>query len=587
MKTVLSLVKKTYRSLKEYGIKDTIQKIIYYNGRRRNTTTSDLLSNKIETGKKKECYNGDIKFSILTPLYNTSEKFLKEMIESVINQTYQNWELCLVDASDNYSNNIRKIVNSYVQKDSRVRYKVLDKNYGISKNTNAALDLVTGDFICLLDHDDLLTSNALYENFKILQNNSYGVVYSDECHLSVEGKYVNPFFKPDWSPDLLYAQNYVCHLLVVRKDLINMIGGFNENCDGSQDYDLILRLSQITSDVFHIPKILYIWRESQTSTAANPDSKPYAHEAGRIALNKHLKKMYGGSSYATDGRFLFTYDAHIRPTHNEMVSIIIPLKDKWEMTSECVDSIFEKTTYKNYEVILLNNKSCEPETFDFFNRIQKKYKNVRVFDADFDFNWSKLNNFGISKANGDVYIFLNNDTKVISPDWLDRLVADAVRDDIGVVGALLKYEDDTIQHAGVVVGMGGWADHIFKGMPTIHFCSPFVSPMLSRNVLAVTGACMAISKNAIEKLGGFDESFIICGSDVEICLRAYENGLINKYNANVELYHLESKSRSSFIPDNDFICSKNAYEKFLRTGDPYFNKNLDIMSVEPRICDNG
>lgn len=585
MEHILSLIKKTFTSLKSNGIKYTLNRIKLYKTAR-TQDLDEIISRKIQKSTNEKC-NGQIKFSILTPIYNTPEEYLKELLDSVLKQVYQNWELCLVDASDEKHDYIERVVNKYSKNDNRIIYKKLNGNYGISGNTNKALDFANGDYICLLDHDDLLPSNALYENYLILQNELHDVLYSDECHLSIEGKFVNPFFKPDWSPDLLYSQNYICHFLVIKKELLKLINGFNENCDGSQDYDLILRLSQMTTDIVHIPKILYIWRESQGSTAANPDSKPYAHEAGKIALNEHLKNKYGCSSYVSDGKFTFTYDAHIHSAHNELVSIIIPIKDKWEMTNECIESIFEKTIYKNFEIILLNNKSCEPETYTFFTAVRKKFEKVKVFDADFEFNWSKLNNFGIAKAKGDVYIFLNNDTTIISPDWLDRLIEDAVRDDIGVVGALLKYEDDTIQHAGVVVGMGGWADHVFKGMPAVHFCSPFVSPLLSRNVLAVTGACMAISKKTIGKIGGFDEAFTICGSDVEICLRAYENGLINKYNANVELYHLESKSRSSFIPENDFICSKKAYYKYLKNGDPYFNQNLDIMSVEPRVCNNG
>ncbi len=523
-----------------------------------------------------------IKFSIIVPLYNTDAKFLREMMDSVLVQSHQNWELCLADSSDVFHGYVGEICKEYAEKDSRIIYKKLDKNEGISGNSNIALNMASGDYIALLDHDDLLAPDALFQNAMAINETKAEVLYSDEIHLSQSGEFVNPFYKPDWSPDLLYSQNYVCHFLVFKKNLLKKVHGFRSEFDGAQDYDLTLRLSECSNKIHHIPKLLYIWRESPTSTASNADSKPYAHDAGKKALDGHLKRKYGKTAFADDGKYLFTYDARFPLSEEPLVSIIIPMKDKSELTDACIKSILQKTNYKNYEIIVLDNRSVEQETFAWFEKIEKTDNRIRILKADMEFNWSKLNNFGIKHANGDVYVFLNNDILLISEDWLQRLAENAMRTDNGVVGAQLLYEDNTIQHAGVVVGMGGWADHVFKGQQPVHFGMPFVSSQMSRDVLAVTGACMAISKRTLKKIGFFDERFVICGSDVEICIRAHEAGLLNRYDANVRLYHLESKSRDSFIPEIDFEMSKKCYKRYWNHQDPFYNMNLDLNTTTPQ-----
>ena len=531
--------------------------------------------------KAEERIPENIKFSVLVPLYNTPEKYLREMIQSVLDQTYGNWELCLADGSDPEHGYVEEVCQAYAKNDARVRYHRLVENKGISENTNACAKLATGDYIALLDHDDLYTTDALYWNAKAIYQTNADVLYSDEDHLALDGNHVNPLYKPDWSPDLLYSQMYICHLLVFRKSLFEKIGGYRKEFDGSQDYDLMLRFSEETEKICHIPKVLYSWRESETSTAANVDAKPYAHSAGKNALDEHLKKKYGENAWAEETEHTFVFNPRFRMEEQPLVSIIIPMKDHWEMTDACIKSIFQKSTYRNFEIIILDNRSEKEDTFKWFTEVQKK-EHVRVVDADMEFNWSKLNNFGVQHANGDVFVFLNNDTLVISEDWLERLAENALRPDVGVVGGLLLYEDDTIQHAGVVVGIGGWADHLFKGMAPVHYGSPYISPMVSRNVLAVTGACMAVSRKTLEKIGGFDEEFIICGSDIELCIRAHEKGLFNRYDAQVRLYHLESKSRDSYIPDVDFQKSYEAYGPYRENIDPYFNINLDVNSTTPR-----
>ena len=571
---------------KENGIRYTWRRLQYK--MRGNREYQEVLAQNSQMSElpqaQTEYVDGAIKFSVLVPLYNTDERFLREMIQSVIGQTYQNWELCLADGSDEAHASVQRICEEYAQTDARIRYQHLTENLGISENSNRCAEMATGDYIALLDHDDLYMPQALQMMAAAIEITDADVLYSDEDKVTESGVHANPFFKPDWSPDLLYAQMYICHLLVFKRSFMEALGGFRKEFDGSQDYDLMLRLSEVTQDICHVPMVLYSWRECQTSTAANADSKPYAWEAGRAALQSHLDRKYGGAATAQLGKYTFTFDVRYEPKQkNPKISIIIPMKDHVELTDQCVKSILRKSTYSNYEILILNNRSEEGKSFKWFKEIKKKDHRIKVIDADFEFNWSKLNNFGMKYAKGDVYIFLNNDIEVISPDWMERLSENALRDEIGVVGAQLHYEDKTIQHAGVVVGFGGFADHVFKGMDAIHYGCPFVSPVLDRNVLAVTGACMAISKKTIEEIGAFNDEFIICGSDVEICLRAHEHGLFNLYDAYTELYHLESKTRDTFIPQIDFELSNQFYGPYRDHQDPYYNLNLDLNSLRPKV----
>jgi O-antigen biosynthesis protein len=376
---------------------------------------------------------------------------------------------------------------------------------------------------------------------------------------------------------------YVCHLLVFRKSVFEKTGGFDSRFDGSQDYDLMLRFSEHTSQIHHISKILYFWRETVSSTAINPDAKPASQLAGMAALDQHLKRVFGKGAAACKTEYRFVYDARYPLTGKEKASIIIPTRDHLALLSDCIHSILDRTGYPNYEILIMDNNSREEKTRRWFTEITAQYDHIRVVTAGYPFNWSKVNNHGARLATGEVLVFLNNDTRVIDPEWLTRICENACRPDIGVVGGLLLYEDDTIQHAGVVVGMGGWADHIFKNCPPVHYSHPFVSPMVPRNVSAVTGACLGISRNVFDAVNGFDENFIICGSDVEIALKALKKGYVNLYTPHVKLYHLESKSRTSYIPEKDFEMSEKAYAEFKRDGDPYFNENLSLESLKPLL----
>lgn len=524
-----------------------------------------------------------VKFSVLVPVYNVKKKWLDLAVESVKKQTYKDWELCLVDdcsTEEEVRENLKQLQSE------KIKVLFLEKNSGISEATNAAAQMASGEYLILMDNDDELAPEALEKFNRAIEETEADVLYSDQDIIDTEGNHREPLCKPDWSPELLLSQMYIGHLLGFKKSLFDDIGGFRSQYNGSQDYDLMLRFSEVTSKIVHVPEILYSWRAIPSSTAVNPQSKPYAQTVGLQAIQDHLDRVYGkGETEVLETDSYFVYDVRYKMDLEPMVSVIIPTKDHKELLRDAVNSILEQTAYDNYEILILDNNSEEMETFEYFDEVVKKYSNVRVEKAAFPFNWSKLNNFGMEHAKGDVFIFLNNDVKVIEKEWMRRLVEKAVRKEIGVVGALLLYEDGTIQHAGVVAGMGGWGDHVFKGMQPVHYGSPFISPMVTRNVTAVTGACMAISRMTIEEIGFFDENFIICGSDVEICVRAIQKGFRNVYDPYVRLYHYESKSRDSYIPQVDFEMSDKMYQVYREKGDPYYNRQLDIYSCVPRIAE--
>lgn len=525
-------------------------------------------------------WNSGVKFSILIPTYNVEPIWLEKALTSIWAQNYSNWEVCIVDDCSTLES-----TKEYLRgvTDTRIRVEFSSENEGISGATNRAAQMADGDYILLMDNDDVLQPEAFYLFAKKILETDADIVYSDHDIIDENDARSNPILKPDWSPDLINCQMYIGHLLGFRKSLYDEVGGFNSDYNGSQDYDLFLRMAERASKIEHVQKVLYSWRSLPSSTATNPGSKPYAQTAGLNAVQAHLDRTYGeGNAWVDETDNLFVYDTRYKIDGNPKVSIIIPTKDHIDLLSQCVDSIINVSTYSNYEIIILNNNSDEQESYEYFEDIQKKHENVTVYNIFLEFNWSMLNNLGMQRATGDVYIFLNNDTEVISPDWMTRLVENALRDEVGVVGPLLLYEDDTIQHAGVVIGMNGWADHVFKAMNPVHLGTPYVSPMVTRNVLAVTGACLAVSKKTIEKIGPFSEEFLICGSDVELGIRAYQNGLQNVYTPFVRLHHYESKSRDSFVPECDFVMSERTYAPY-RGKDPFFNPQLDYMKAEPTV----
>lgn len=521
------------------------------------------------------------KISLILPVYDVDPRWLDAAVGSVRAQIYENWELCIVDDASSRPE-IRAYLNRLSHPGIKIRY--LSENRGIAGASNAALQMATGAYVGLLDHDDELRCNALFEVVNAIQAHDPDMIYTDEDKISPLGVRRFPFFKPDWSPDLLRCQNYICHLTVIRKELIDAVGGFNVGFDGAQDYDLILRVTEQTTRIHHIPKILYSWREIESSTAINPLSKPAAEKAGVLAVNAHLKRRFPKGAVAMEGPYRFVQDVRFPMDKEPLVSIVVPTRDGLDYLDPCVKSVLERSSYGRYEIVVVDNNSNEKRTLDWFAQIQNRHANIRVIEAAYPFCWSKLNNHGMAVARGEVLIFLNNDTQVISRDWIERLAEQALRDDVGVVGPQLLYADGTLQHAGVVVGMGGWADHVFKAAPAVHAMSPFVSPMVKRNVLAVTGSCMVISRKTIDAIGPFDESFLVCGSDVEICLRAYQHGLNNIYDPFVQLYHYESKTRiPDDIPACDFAMSRKHYKPYWDGGDPFYNVNLSLDSTTPAL----
>lgn len=536
---------------------------------------AQTYTTKIESLGRQPC------FSILMPVYNPDPAFFREAIESVLAQVYPNWQLCIADDCSE-DTRIRDLIRDYAERDSRVCFSLRSVRGHISAASNDCIVLSRGDYLTILDHDDLLSPGALYEFAVRINQTEADFVYADEDKLDSRGQRVHPFFKPDWSPDLLRMSNYVCHPVAIRKEVVLEAGGFHEGFEGSQDHDLFLRVSEITDKIEHIPLILYSWRMHEQSTSSNPDSKSYAHENGRRAVLDHARRVFGDRVRLDEEAGLFRHNLRYGIREEVLASIIIPTRDALDHLRPCVDSIYEKSTYRNYEILVANNNSVEAKTFEWLEQMKERHSNFRVVDVPGSFNWSKVNNLAVSQARGEVFVFLNNDTRVISEDWLERFIEQALRSEVGAVGALLLFPNDTIQHAGIVVGMGGWADHVWSGArpdAALHYYTP---PSLKRNVLAVTGACLGISKETFVHLGGFNESFEVCGSDVELCLRAHEQGLWNIYDPFIRLYHYESATRDPRkIPAGDFVESKKAYERYLREGDPFYNPNLDLSKRIP------
>jgi glycosyltransferase involved in cell wall biosynthesis len=524
------------------------------------------------------------KISIIVPVYNTDRDMLVSMLNSVVSQTYDNWELCVVDGNSDVPY-IRDVLLEYSGKDDRIKLSFLKRNYNIAGNSNKALELATGEFITFLDHDDELAPFSLYEVVKVLNElPGIDVIYSDEDKIDPSGKRCAPFFKPDWSPDLLMSVNYVCHLLIIRKTVLAKIGNFREGYDGAQDYDLVLRSISGTSKIVHIPKILYHWRMHSDSTAQNIYSKDYAHESGRRALRDYLSRN-GIDADVCDGAGITNYRIRYRFKHIPKVSIIVPFKDKYRFLKRCIDSIIQKSSYKNYGLILVSNNSIEKKLIDYLDKL-RGLPFVKILHYNESFNYSKLNNYAVKHSDGEVLLFLNNDTEVISEDWIESMLEHAMRKEVGAVGCKLLYPDNTIQHAGVIVGLTGFAGHVFSRLPDDAY-TYFGSVDFVRNFLAVTGACMMVRRDVFVEVGGFDERFILCGSDVEICFRLIAHGYRIVYTPFARLYHHEAITRGKEIPTEDFKLSLSAYNKYLNDGDPYYNPNLTFLKTDCSLKTKG
>lgn len=526
------------------------------------------------------------KFSIVVPLYRTAPEYLKEMVDSVRNQTYPNWELRLSDGSGENSP-LTESLRSLEASDKRIRVVYNDRQLQISDNTNEAIRIASGDYVAFMDHDDVLAPHALYECAALLQEHPDAeVIYSDEDKTSLYGnRYFQPHFKPDFNLDLLCSVNYISHLFVVKKSLQEQVGMLRHEFDGSQDYDFILRCVERTKKICHIPKILYHWRTHEESTSENPESKRYAFEAGRRAIQAHYDRI-GVKAVVSQGENLGLYRTSFIRSHDPLVSILIPNMDHVDDLKRCIDSIEEKSTYRNYELIIIENNSKLPETFAYYEKLKAEKNNVQIVSREGAFNFSALNNFGASYAKGEYLLLLNNDTMVINRDWLEELLGYGMREDVGIVGARLYFGDDTIQHAGVVLGLGGMAGHCFVQFPK-YDPGYFSRILTAQDYSAVTAACMLVRKSVFDEVQGMTEDLAVAFNDVDFCLKVRKAGYLVVYNPYVELYHFESKSRGlEDTPEKlerfhkEIAELEKRWPGIFMNPDPYYNPNLTLKTQD-------
>lgn len=543
-----------------------------------NVDEYNLWLKKYET--KDECislkYNPLI--SILIPVYNIDGKYLKECLDSILNQSYKNFEVCLVDDCSSKEETINTL-KEYETKDERIKVKYRKKNGHISRATNDALDMAKGEFIALVDNDDLLSENALYEVVKVLNDNKkLDFIYSDEDKINLDGKRCDPHFKPDWSPDTLLSLNYICHLSVLRTKIVNEIGGFTVGLEGAQDHDLFLRFTEKTDRIYHIPKILYHWRMVEGSTSMTISNKSYATDKGKIAIENALKRRKIDAHVEKDE--VSTYYRVVYNLKKEpKVSIIIPTKDYASTLEKCLKSLYSITSYKNYEVIVVNNNSIEKETFNLFNKYKQKYKNFRVLDANIEFNYSRINNMAVKESDAEYIVLLNNDTEIIQEDWLTIMVGYAMQPHVGAVGPKLLYPDTTVQHAGVILGLGGVASHAYIGSKR-NSLGMYGRLRVPYDYSAVTAACLVVKKSKFEEVGCLEEDLKVAYNDVDFNIKLLKKGYYNVCVPQVELFHFESKSRGldtttekykRFLQESDYMYNKWKYEI---ENDKFYNDNF-------------
>lgn len=578
-------IRKGFRYMKHYGPKEfwirlherfEPEEVPYGPWYRAYIPTEETL----ETQRKQK-FDYSPLISIAVPAYQTPVEFLRQMIESLIVQTYSNWELCIVNASPD-NEEMQKVLAEYSAGDSRVRFCNLKENLGIAENTNRAFAMAKGEFVGLLDHDDLLAPNALYEIVKILQDHPQAdALYTDEDKVTTElDEHFQPHLKPDFNLDLLRSNNYICHFFVVRKSIVEKAGGFRKEFDGAQDYDFIFRCTENAGEVLHVPEILYHWRTHKASTADNPASKMYAFEAGKRAIEAHLERTgtKGEVSHTQDlGFYRVKYPVQGKP----LVSVIIPNKDEKETLQTCLEMLEKNTGYQNFEIIIVENNSTTDEIFRYYKELSGNRK-IHLLRWGKEFNYSAINNFATAHAKGEYLLFLNNDVKSINPDWLEEMLGVCQRPEVGGVGAKLIYPDNTIQHAGCVIGMGGIAGHMFVDMPAdrtgyLHKAS------LLQDMSAVTAACLLMKKEVFEQAGGFTEELAVAFNDVDLCLKVRKNGYLIVYDPYAKLYHMESKTRGAedskekvrrFQTEIEYM--RCHWIDILKNGDPCYNKNLSL-----------
>jgi len=536
--------------------------------------------------QKNTVFDRMVKVSVLTPLWNTPENFLREMIESVQAQTYQKWELCLADGSDDAHAYVGEICREYAAKDSRIVYKKLEKNGGIAENTNRCLEMATGEFVAPFDHDDLLHPCVLYEYVKVINEKDADYIYCDEATFKNGdvNQMITMHFKPDYAIDNLRANNYICHFSMFDKKLLEGTELYRTKFDGSQDHDMILRLTDKARNVVHVPKLLYYWRQHAGSVSSGVEAKPYVVESARGAVADHLRR-HGFSNFkitstrAFETIFKITYEIIGEPK----ISIIIPNKDHVEDLRRCITSIIEKSTYDNYEIIVVENNSETREIFAYYEELANNPA-VKIITYKGDFNYSAINNLGVSEASGEYVLLLNNDIQIITVNWMEELLMYAQRPDVGAVGAKLYYPDKTIQHAGVVIGLGAHrtAGHVHYRQKRENL--GYMGRLCyAQNMSAVTGACLLVKKALYEEAGGLDESFAVSLNDVDFCLKLRRLGYLNVFTPFAEAYHYESASRGSDMTGEaaarynaESARFREKWKAELEAGDPYYNPNFSL-----------
>lgn len=526
--------------------------------------------------------------SILTPLYNTPENYLREFLGSFVNQTAPNGQLCLADASDDAHPEVERVVREYQRKNQRIVYKKVE-NKGIAANTNAAETLATGEYLALADHDDVLAPHAMYAMGKaVLQLREKGepdsFLYSDEALFTKDiKKPMVGHFKPDYAPDYLLCCNYICHLAVFKRALYEQLGGERPECDGSQDHDLFLRLIEQTGGAAHLPQVLYYWRVHAGSTSGGTDAKPYVAAAAKKALADHLSRT-GRTGTVENGLFPSTYRVKWDIEGDPKVSILIPNKDHTDDLEKCLYSIWSKTEWDNFEVIVIENNSTDPATFAYYETLPNRFADCRVVYYKGAFNFSAINNFGATFAEGEHLLLLNNDIEVLSSDFLRELLSYSQRPDVGAVGAKLYYPDDTIQHAGVLMGINGSAGHSHKSYPRTAVGDMY-RLVTTQNYMAVTGACLMTKASLYRAFGGLDEEkFAVAYNDVDYCLKLWQKGLLNVYTPRAEAYHYESKSRGlDTLSENAKRYEREKanfyakYQQYIDNYDPYYNPHFNNL----------
>jgi GT2 family glycosyltransferase len=530
--------------------------------------------------QRQACFPFEPTISLVVPVWEPPLPFLTAMLESVLGQTYPRWELCLADGGSR-DPAVREMLGRYSRHDSHIKVRFLATNRGIAGNSQEALALATGDYVALLDQDDTLAPFALHEVVRAVNHEPEAdLLYSDEDTIDASGtRRANPHFKPDWSPDTLRSYNYICHLAVFRRELVEEIGGFRPGFEGSQDYDLILRASERARRIVHIPKVLYHWRVHAGSVTADESVKGYAYHSAHKALGNHLQRC-GSPGEVRDGSRPGTYQVTYPIPGWPLVSVIIPNRDHAAALARCVTSV-ARSTYARHEILIVENQSREPATFAGYEQLRQR-GNVRIVPWDRPFNFAAVNNDAAAQARGDVLLFLNNDVEAINTDWLERLLEHALRPEVGAVGAKLCYRDDTIQHAGVILGVGGIAGHAHRHFP--RSAAGYARRLaVVQNLSAVTGACLMIRKPVFEEVGGFDERFVLIYNDVDLCLRLRQRGYAIIWTPWAELYHDESSTRGSDDrPQNreqvaaEIALLRAKWGELLRAGDPYYNPNLTL-----------